>query len=80
MTNNSELHTERLVLRPIRLDDAEAIFKYRSDSTINKYQGWIPNTIDDVYDFIKNRVSSTIDQIGTWYQFVIIKKEKKELK
>jgi RimJ/RimL family protein N-acetyltransferase len=79
MANSIEFNTERLVLRPIRLDDAETIFKYRSDSTINKYQGWIPNTIDDVYDFIKIRVSSTIDLIGTWYQFVIIKKEKNEL-
>jgi RimJ/RimL family protein N-acetyltransferase len=79
MGNSIEINTERLILRSIRLDDAEAIFKYRSDSIINKYQGWIPNTIDDVYDFIKNRVARTIDLVDTWYQFVIIKKETNEL-
>ena len=79
MTNNPELYTERLLLRSIRVDDAEAIFKYRSDSTINNYQGWIPNSIEDVYDFIRNRVAPTIDLVGTWHQLVIIKKETNEL-
>ncbi len=79
MTNNLEINSDRLLLRSIRLDDAEAIFKYRSDAIINQYQGWIPKTINDVCDFIKNRVSSTIDIFDTWYQLVIIKKENNEL-
>jgi len=79
MTKNLEIKTERLLLRSVRLDDAGAIFKYRSDSITNQYQGWIPGTINDVYDLIKNRVESTIDLIDTWYQFVIIKKENSEL-
>ncbi|MCD4693264.1 MAG: GNAT family N-acetyltransferase [Calditrichales bacterium] len=79
MTNNIEINTDRLLLRSVRLDDAEAIFKYRSDAIINQYQGWIPKTINDVYDFIKNRVSSTIDLFDTWYQFVIINKKNNEL-
>lgn len=79
MKNNPEINTERLLLRSVRMDDAQAIFKYRSDAIINQYQGWVPKTINDVYDFLKNRVSSSIDLFGTWYQFVIIKKENKEL-
>jgi RimJ/RimL family protein N-acetyltransferase len=78
MANTIEIHTERLVVRSIRSDDAEAIFRYRSDSNTNQYQNWIPKTINDVHDFIKNRVSPTIDTIDTWYQFVIIKKEQDE--
>ena len=79
MINSIEINTERLLLRPVKLDDAEAIFNYRSDSIENKYQGWVPKTINDVYDFVKNKVSSTIDLTGTWYQFIIIKKEQNEL-
>lgn len=75
MTNNTEINTENLLLRSLIMDDAEAIFKYRSDSIINKYQGWIPKTINDVYDFIKNRISPEIDIIDTWHQLVIINKE-----
>lgn len=79
MTKKIQLHTERLLIRPIRLDDAKAIFEYRSDAKVNQYQGWIPKTLMDVDGFIINRVSSTIDMIGTWFQFVIIKKENNEL-
>ncbi len=78
MANNIEIHTERLILRSICFDDAGAIFQYRSDSNANQYQNWIPQTINDVHDFLKNRVSPTIDTIDTWYQFVIIKKEQDE--
>ncbi|MCD4791515.1 MAG: GNAT family N-acetyltransferase [Bacteroidales bacterium] len=79
MENRTELKTERLILRPVEEKDAKAMFKYRSDSITNQYQGWIPKTINDVFDFVKNKVSSTIDLIDTWYQFVIIKKENNEL-
>jgi RimJ/RimL family protein N-acetyltransferase len=79
MANNIEIITKRLLLRSIKLDNADAIFKYRSDPIINQYQEWIPKTIDDVFDFINNRVTQTFDIIDTWYQFVIIIKEKDEL-
>jgi RimJ/RimL family protein N-acetyltransferase len=79
MAGALEILTERLVLRPIVMDDAEAIFQYRSDSGTNQYQHWIPKTINDVHDFIKYRVSPTIDMIDTWYQFVIIEKEQGEI-
>ena len=69
------ISTERLFLRPIQKSDAESVFRYRSDALTNKYQGWIPKTIDDVVNFIEKRVSSTIDVSGTWFQLVIIKKE-----
>ena len=45
MTNNLEINTDRLLLRPMKLDDAEKIFKYRSDAIVNLYQGWIPKTV-----------------------------------
>jgi len=74
MGNSIEINTERLVLRGINLDDAEALFKYRSDAITNQYQGWIPKTLDDVCDFISNKVASTIDQYDTWFQFAILEK------
>lgn len=76
---NLETNTARLFLRPIQKNDAEPVFNYRSDSIANTYQGWIPRTIDEVSDFIANRVSSTIDSKETWFQFVIIKNENGEL-
>ena len=78
MNNKLELRTERLVLRQIEAQDAKAIYKYRSDSVTNKYQGWIPETIEDVDSFLK-KISSEIDIADTWFQFVIINIENSEI-
>ena len=79
MNNYIEINTNRLLLRSLKIDDAEAIFNYRSDPIINQYQEWIPRTINDVNDFIKNSVSPIINIVDTWYQFVIIKKDQNNL-
>lgn len=79
MKSRVTLTTERLILRPICLNDAGEIFHYRSDSVTNQYQGWIPENIEDVQYFIKNRVSKIIDKNGTWFQFVITLKQSGEL-
>jgi RimJ/RimL family protein N-acetyltransferase len=74
-----EINTERLILRPIKLEDAKAIFEYRSDPIANKYQGWIPKIIDEAKDFVTNRVASEMDLVNTWFQFVLIEKEGNKL-
>ena len=77
--NSIQINSDRLLLRPIQMDDAEFIFQYRSNALVNQYQGWIPKTICDVHDFITNKVSNEINQPGTWFQFVILKKDDNEL-
>lgn len=47
-----KLETQRLNLRPITLDDKNEMSEYRCDKVTNKYQGWIPETIDNVETFI----------------------------
>ncbi|WP_075602075.1 GNAT family N-acetyltransferase [Saccharicrinis aurantiacus] len=71
MKTHLELRTERLLLRPIKASDAAEIFTYRSDAETNKYQGWIPETIEDVGSFVA-KVSTEINISDTWFQFVII--------
>lgn len=68
------LETDRLLIRPITIDDKHEIFKYRRDKEVNKYQGWIPETIEDVELFI-GEVSKQINVPGTWFQLVIVDKE-----
>lgn len=78
MSNEIELKTDRLLLRPIKAEDAKAIFDYRSDSETNKYQGWIPKTIEDVDGFLK-RISSEINKTDTWFQFAIVEIETNDI-
>ena len=67
------LETNRLILRPIAIDDINEIFAYRSDKETNKYQGWIPETVEDVRVFVEN-IATEINLPETWFQFVIIEK------
>ena len=72
------LETKRLKLRPITLNDKNEILEYRSDKQTNKYQGWIPETIDDVVTFIE-KTAKEINEPGTWFQLVIIEKETQKI-
>ncbi len=67
------IESERLVIRPIAIDDAGEVLQYRSDATTNKYQNFHPNSINDVYEFI-GKTSTEMDIPETWFQFVIIYK------
>ena len=79
MDRNIQITSERLIMRPIQPEDSDSVFSYRSNAVINQYQGWIPKTIDDVHNFILNLTSPEINQPGTWFQFVLIKKDNVEL-
>jgi RimJ/RimL family protein N-acetyltransferase len=73
------IQSDRLILRQVKAEDADAIFGYRSNAIINQFQGWIPETIEDVCDFIRDKVSAVIDQHDTWFQLAIIRKDTGEL-
>jgi len=77
--NSIQINSDRLFLRPIQMEDAESVFQYRSNAQVNQYQGWIPKTIEDVHEFITNKVSNEINLQGTWFQFVIIIKDDNKL-
>lgn len=50
----SSIETERLILRPITLEDAPALFNYAKNKTMTKFVPWHPHiTIDDSIKFIK---------------------------
>lgn len=70
------LETERLLIRDINLDDKQAIFNYRSDAEANKFQSWIPETLEDVEQFIE-RNNKEFNQPESWYQVLITEKDTK---
>lgn len=70
-----QLETPRLLLRKMVLSDSDSVLRYRSDAEVNQYQGWIPEDLEDVHSFIMHRISPEINQLGTWFQMVIILKD-----
>ena len=73
-----QLITQRLVLRPVEANDKQAILAYRSDAETNKYQGWIPKTIDDVETFF-GKLSTEFNVPDTWFQLAVLDKNSNEL-
>ncbi len=69
-----KLETKRLIIRPITIDDRNEIFNYRRDKETNKFQGWIPENLEDVEVFIQ-KTSAQINEPNTWFQMVIVDKE-----
>lgn len=65
------IQTERLIIRLAEPEDAEAIFSYRSDFAANKYQGWLPDSVEEVSDYIRN-MPRTIAVSDSCFQFAII--------
>jgi RimJ/RimL family protein N-acetyltransferase len=55
------------------LQDAREIFSYRSDPEIYQFQSWQPKTIEEVEEFIINRIVSEPNQPNTWFQLSICK-------
>lgn len=70
---NQSIVTERLMIRIAKIDDSEAIYFYRSDVIENRYQGWLPESVSEVRDYIKT-MPTTFDVSDVCLQFVIIEK------
>jgi RimJ/RimL family protein N-acetyltransferase len=66
-----ELKTKRLLLRPVKHADSKAIFEYRSDKKANQYQGFVPETVEEVSAFI-SKLPAGFNVEGTWFQLVVI--------
>ena len=63
--------TARLVVDALRPDDAEALFHYRADPVVARYQGWGPASIREAREFIDAQQALTPDMLGCWVQRVI---------
>jgi len=70
--------TDRLIIRLAKPNDAEAIYSYRSDAIENQYQGWFPESAEEVRNFITN-MPANIDVADICFQFAIIDKNENRL-
>ena len=47
-TTYGNILTDRLIIRLANPDEAEEIYAYRSDTIENQYQGWFPESVEEV--------------------------------
>src|ERR1700756_108310 len=65
------LSTERLWFDGLRESDAMALFAYRADPVVSRYQGWRPESLDEAKGFIRNQSGLIGLTPGEWYQRAI---------
>jgi RimJ/RimL family protein N-acetyltransferase len=74
-----EIVTARLRLDDLRAEDAEALFAYRGDPAVSRYQGWKPDSVADAARFIGAQQGAAPDVPGTWWQRAIRLRDSGEL-
>ena len=69
--NPPDITTPRLKLSPLAPSDAPALFAYRSDPAVSRYQSFEPRTVEDATSFIGDPPRATFDIPGVWCQLGI---------
>lgn len=67
-----EIRTDRLILRKLKIDDANAIFVLRTDKEVNQFLNrQIPKTIDEASAFIQ-KVNDNLQNNNSIYWAIIV--------
>jgi RimJ/RimL family protein N-acetyltransferase len=68
-----EIVTERLSLRPFRVEDLDAFIAYRSDPEVARYQSWdCPYSMAEAESFLSSQRGLAFGQPGEWLQLAIV--------
>ncbi|HET7563045.1 MAG TPA: GNAT family protein [Rhodanobacteraceae bacterium] len=74
-----QIVTAKLRIDDLRPDDAPALFVYRSDPEVARYQGWKPVALAEARRFIETQLDVAPDTTGTWWQRAIRLRDSGEL-
>lgn len=74
-----DIFTARLQLGDLRRQDAPALFAYRADPAVARWQGWRPASSADAVRFIEAQQGLAVDTVGTWWQRAIRLRDTGEL-
>jgi RimJ/RimL family protein N-acetyltransferase len=66
-----EFFTARLCIDALRENDADALFAYRSDPDVARYQGWRPASRAEALDFIRAQERVSFETRDRWVQRAI---------
>lgn len=69
--NKLLLHTERLLIRNLRLSDLTDFHAYRSNPEVTKYQGFDVFSPQQAADFINEQTNKAFGNPGEWVQYGI---------
>ncbi len=66
------LESNRLVLKPIAIDEVETFMEYRNDPKNAKFQSWTPDyTLESASEFIRGVGKAPFPSKGEWNQLAV---------
>ena len=66
-----QLRTDRLVIRPFRVQDIDVFVAYRSDPDVARYQSWETSSRTEAAAFVEELADIHPGIPGEWYQFAV---------
>ena len=75
----TEIATSRLVLRSLRIEDADAFLAYRSKPEVAEYQAWKPRVKREILRFITRQKRIEPGTPNTWMQLAVCRKKTAEM-
>ena len=66
-----ELVTDRVRIGELVPGDAPALFNYRSDAEVARFQSWSPASVDETRAFIVRNASGPFGESGAWRQLAV---------
>jgi RimJ/RimL family protein N-acetyltransferase len=75
MSESLMLVSPRLVLRPLRLEDAGAIVAYRSLPAVARFQSWESFGPDEAAQLVADQARVAPNTAGTWLQLALVLSE-----
>ncbi|MCW9017755.1 MAG: GNAT family N-acetyltransferase, partial [Kangiellaceae bacterium] len=63
--------TSRLILRPLAPNDCRRLYEYRNQPDVALFQGWTPETPEEVSNYATEMQSRDFAAAGHWYQVVV---------
>lgn len=70
-----QLVTTRLRIDALRNDDADALFAYRADPAVARFQGWCPGNVAEARNFIDAQGRVAADHPDGWMQRAIRRRD-----
>lgn len=66
-----QIVTANLKIDALRREDADALFAYRHDPAVSRWQGWKPASVEAAAAFIEAQRGAAPGVAGTWWQRAI---------
>lgn len=65
------IETARLRIMAFESGDAAALYRIRANPEVARYQGWVPESLEDVEEYLEENRDADLEEPGDWLQLAV---------